>query len=96
MKVYKTKKRDKWSLRRKYPCWVAFWSVSSPIRTEHGYLQSKSPYSVQIQENAYKEIQIRMFFTEYVLKPQANINLYGFIKLVKRKKINRKLGLGNF
>ena len=31
--------------------WSFFWSVFSCIRTEYGDLRSKSPYSVQIQEN---------------------------------------------
>ena len=29
-----------------------FWSVFSCIQTEYGYLRSKSPYSVRMQENA--------------------------------------------
>ena len=40
-----------------------FWSVFSCIRTEYGDLQSKSPYSVQIQQNTdQKKLHIWALF----------------------------------
>ena len=40
-----------------------FWSVFSCIRTEYGDLRNKSPYSVQIQENAdQKNLRIWTLF----------------------------------
>ena len=42
-----------------------FWSVFSCIRTEYGDWRSKSPYSVQIQENAdQKKFRIWTLFTQ--------------------------------
>ena len=38
------------SLREKCPYSELFWSVFSRIQTEYGELQSKSPYSVRMQE----------------------------------------------
>ena len=42
-----------------------FWSVFSCTRTKHGNLRSKSPYSVQIQENTdQKKLGIWTLFTQ--------------------------------
>ena len=42
-----------------------FWSVFSCIRTEYGDLRSKSPYSVQMQENTdQKKPRIWTLFTQ--------------------------------
>ena len=38
-------------MRQKCPRSEFFWSVFEHVRTDYGYLQSKSPYSVQMQEN---------------------------------------------
>ena len=46
------------SLREKCPDTEFFWSVFSRIRTEHGDLHRKSPYSVRIRENT-DEIKLR-------------------------------------
>ena len=40
-----------------------FWSVFSCIRTEHGYLRSKSPYSVRIQENKVQKNSVFGLFS---------------------------------
>ena len=40
------------SLCKKWPYSEFFWSAFSCIRTEYGNLQSKSPYSVRMRENA--------------------------------------------
>ena len=59
-----------WSLHKKCPCSVFFWSLFSHTRTENGYLQSKSLYSVQIQENINQETPNTEIFKKIVLKPQ--------------------------
>ena len=40
------------TLPEKYPYSELFWSAFSRIRTEYGELQSISPYSVRMRENA--------------------------------------------
>ena len=46
-----------------------FWSVFSSTRTEYGYLQSKSPCSVRIQENKdQKKLRIWINFTQCSLE----------------------------
>ena len=40
------------ALRKRYPYSELFWSSFSRIRTEYGEIQSISPYSVQMSENA--------------------------------------------
>ena len=48
--------------------WSFFWSVFSCIWTEYGQLLSKSPYLLQILENAgQKKLFIWTLFTQYVL-----------------------------
>ena len=47
-----------------------FWSVFSRIWTECGYLQSKSPYVVQIRENTdSKKVRIWTLFTQWQFFP---------------------------
>ena len=42
-----------------------FWSVFSPIRIEHGELQTISPYSVRMRENTdQKKLPIWTLFTQ--------------------------------
>ena len=54
---------DSLSLREKCPNGSFFWSVFFCIRTEYGDLQSKSQYSVRIQENTkQKKLCIWTFF----------------------------------
>ena len=43
--------RKKWHCVKSVQIRSYFWSIFSGIRTEYGDLRSKSPYSVQIQEN---------------------------------------------
>ena len=55
----------KYSLCKKCPNTELFWSVFSCIRTEYGDLQSKSAYSVRIQENMdQKKLRIWILFTQ--------------------------------
>ena len=49
--------------------WSFFWSVISCIWTEYGYLRSKSPYSVRIQENTdQKNLLIWTLFDQWIPK----------------------------
>ena len=43
-----------------------FWSVFSCIQTEYGYLLSKSPYSVRIQENTDQKKSVFRHFPRSV------------------------------
>ena len=49
--------------------WSHFWSVFSYIHTEYVDLLSKSPYSVQMQENTdQKQLRIWTLFTQCCFK----------------------------
>ena len=54
------------TLCEKCPNKEFFWSVFSYVRTEHGELRSKSPYSVWTQENTdQKKLLIWTLFTQW-------------------------------
>ena len=56
------------SLREKCPNRSFLWSLFSCIRTEYGDLWSKSPYSVQMQENTdQKKLRIWTLFAQWML-----------------------------
>ena len=53
------------ALCEKCPYSVFFWSGFSRIRTKYGEIQSISPYSVQMRENAdHKKLRIWTLFTQ--------------------------------
>ena len=58
-----------------------FWSVSFCSRIEYGDLRSKSPYSIQIQENTdQKEIYIWTLFTQQLVQNRSiQLALFGFL-----------------
>ena len=52
-----------------------FWSLFSCIRTEYGYLWSKSPYSVRMQENTdQKHLRIWTLFTQCAFRKDVDYN----------------------
>ena len=58
-----------------------FWSVFSCIRTKYGDLRSKSPYSIQIQENAdQKKLRIWALFMQ-----QCILTIHGFTARLKKR-----------
>ena len=74
--------------------WSFFWSVFSCIWTEYGQLLSKSPYLLQILENAgQKKLFIWTLFTQYVLdvlreKPFFDIFAITWIWFLDTDRIN--------
>lgn len=51
-------------LRKKRPYLEFFWAIISCIWTVYGYLQSRSPYSVQKLKIRTEKLWIRTFFTQ--------------------------------
>ena len=83
-----------------------FWSVFSCIRTEYGYLRSKSPYSVRVQENKdQKKLRIRTLFRQCKLQICAlkllewfsntymNMNSDKFLLILSSNDDNKKIDL---
>ena len=59
-----------------------FWSVIFCIRTEYGDLHRKSPYSVQILENAdQKKLSIWTIFTQCIYEEVLKTNIYFFVDI---------------
>ena len=69
------------SLHEKCPNTEFFWSVFSCIPTEYGDLLRKSPYSVQIQENAdQKELRVWTIFMQwFVPKTKVEVKTDGHL-----------------
>ena len=74
------------TLRKKCPYSELFWSVFSGIRTEYGEIQSISPYSVRMLENAdHNNSEYGRFLRSVTLLPNT-IFMVSFFENRPRKK----------